>query len=307
MTHLDTNILFFCLLGFLLSLFLGLAVPAFGRRTALVDRSEIDAQGRPISRAGGTAMFLAWSVTLSLAGQLQGDLLLMIGCIGGAWLIGLHDDFVDSSPRFRLLGLSALAVIAASQGFAPDRVVFPGGVELGLGGAAVPLAALWILGTTVAFNFIDGLDGLALSLGALASACCVLAGAQGVLALAALSLAAVQVGLLAWNRPPASFYLGDNGSNALGFALGCLSIGSLRAAEAFPVLTGLLLIGVPVADAATTMLRRARGAGSLFQSDLHHLHHRALRARGGEMGALAQLGLIALAGAVLGLGLLFID
>ena len=198
-------------------------------------------------------------------------------------------------------------MIAASLGLAPERVIFPGGMELVLGGAAVPLAALWVLGTTVAFNFIDGLDGLALSLGALAAACCVLAGAQGVLALAALSLAAVQVGLLAWNRPPASFYLGDNGSNALGFALGCLTIGSLRVGEAFPVFTALLLIGVPFADAVTTMVRRARGAGSLFQSDLHHLHHRALRARGGEMGALAQLGLIALAGAVLGLGLLFVD
>ena len=278
MTHLDTSILFFCLFGFLLSLFLGLVVPAFGRRTALVDRSEVDAQGRPVSRAGGTALFLAWSVTLSIAGQLQGDLLMMLGCVAGAWLIGLHDDFVDSSPRLRLLGLSALAVVAASLGLAPERVFFPGGVELVLGGAAV-LRDLWILGATVAFNHRRPGRTCPEPRG---SCRCMLRSFRSLVSWHLLPSVLRRFKSVCCLEQASSLFLsrGQRLQRA-GLALGCLSIGSLRVGEAFPVITALLLIGVPVADAATTMLRRARGVGSLFQSDLNHLHHRALKARGG--------------------------
>lgn len=272
----------------------------------MVDRVQVDAGGRPISRAGGTALLLSWCVALSVAGELTGELAPLLSCSALAWLIGLHDDFTDSSPRIRVLLLAGLAVLAASLGFSCEVVDLPGLEPLNLGVWSVPFSALWILGATVAFDFIDGLDGLALCLGALAAACFVFAGSEGALALAALTLAAAQVGLLAWNRPPAAFYLGDNGSNLLGFSLGVLSVGSLGGETGFPVLTALLLIAVPVADAAGTILRRAAGDGSLFDSDMRHMHHRILERRGSPLAALAQLGLSALAAALVGLTLLLV-
>jgi UDP-GlcNAc:undecaprenyl-phosphate GlcNAc-1-phosphate transferase len=266
----------------------------------------VDAAGQPISRAGGTALLLSWCVALSVAGELTGELAPLLGCSALAWLIGLHDDFTDSSPRIRVLLLAGLSVAAAWLGLRCEVVHLPGLDPFSLGVWSIPLSALWILGTTVAFDFIDGLDGLALSLGALAAACFIFSGAEGTLALAALTFAAAQVGLLAWNRPPAAFYLGDNGSNLLGFVLGALSVGSLGGEEGFPVLTAFLLIAVPVTDAAGTILRRAAGSGSLFDSDTRHVHHRILERRGSAFAALAQLGLSALAAAVLGLVLLLL-
>jgi UDP-GlcNAc:undecaprenyl-phosphate GlcNAc-1-phosphate transferase len=307
LSELDTNLLLLCVIALVSGLLCGALAPAFGRRTGLVDRQQVDEAGRPISRAGGTALLLAWCVALSVAGQVKGDLLPLLGFGAGAWLVGLHDDFTDSSPRLRVLLLAGLAVGAAWFGLRCESVDLPGLEPFALGAAAIPLSALWIFGTTVAFDFIDGLDGLALCLGALAAACFVFSGAGGTFALAALTLAAAQLGLLAWNRPPASFYLGDNGSNLLGFSLGALSVGSMGGEGGFPVLTALLLLAVPIADAAGTILRRARGAGSLFDSDLRHLHHRALEQREGPLGALAQLVALALAAAVGGLSLLLLN
>ena len=246
---------------------------------------------------------MAWCVSLSVAGHLGGELLPLLACSAGAWLIGLHDDFTDSSPRVRVVLLALLSLTAAALGLRCESVDLPLIEPFALGQAAIPLSALWILGTTVAFDFIDGLDGLALSLGVLAAACLIFAGAEGTLALAALTFASAQIGLLAWNRPPALFYLGDNGSNLLGFALGALSVGSLGGEGGFPVLTALLLIAVPFGDAVGTMVRRARGSGSLFDSDENHVHHRVLERRDQTLAALAQLVATALAAAVLGLGL----
>jgi UDP-GlcNAc:undecaprenyl-phosphate GlcNAc-1-phosphate transferase len=306
LSEVDTNLLLFCGIALVSGLLCGAFTPMFGRRTDLVDRAAVDGVGRPISRAGGTALLLSWCVALSAAGQLGGELLPLLGTVSLAWLIGLHDDFTDSSPRLRVVLLAALAVGAATAGLRCENVALPGGTVFALGIWSIPLSALWILGTTVAFDFIDGLDGLALSLGALAAACFVLAGATGTFALAALTLAAAQLGLLAWNRPPATFYLGDNGSNLLGFALGGLSIVSLGGGVGFPLVTALLLLAVPIVDAGSTVLRRGRSGGDLFESDLNHLHHRVLGRREGVLPALAQLVGAALAAAAVGLGLMLL-
>jgi len=306
LSEVDTSLLLFCGIALVSGLLCGAFTPTFGRRTDLVDRAAVDGLGRPMSRAGGTALLLAWCVALSVAGQLGGDLLLLLGTVSLAWLVGLHDDFTDSSPRLRVVLLAGLAVGAASAGLRCEAVLLPGGAVFSLGIWAIPLSAVWILGATVAFDFIDGLDGLALSLGALAAACFVFAGATGPFALAALTLSAAQIGLLAWNRPPAAFYLGDNGSNLLGFALGGLSIVSLGGGRGFPVVTALLLLAVPILDAAGTVLRRARSGGDLFASDLNHLHHRVLSRREAVLPALAQLVAAALAAAVVGLGLMLL-
>ena len=306
MSEVDPNLLLFCGIALVSGLLCGALAPTFGRRTDLTDREAVDGSGRPISRAGGTALLLAWCVALSAAGQLGGELLPLLGTVSLAWLVGLHDDFTDSSARLRVVLLAALSVGAAAAGLRCETVVFPGGSAFALGIWSIPLSALWILGTTVAFDFIDGLDGLALSLGALAAACFVFAGATGTFALAALTLAAAQIGLLAWNRPPAAFYLGDNGSNLLGFALGGLSIAGLGGGAGFPAVTALLLLAVPILDAGSTVLRRARSGGDLFTSDLNHLHHRVLSRRGGVVPALAQLVAAALVAAVVGLGLMLL-
>jgi len=247
-------------------------------RGRIVDSDERDADGRPMTRAGGLAMTAGWALALLWVGG--ADAWPVVGMAGVAVAVGLHDDLTKSSPRWRLAVLAALALNATSFGFRVDVVALPGGGTLALGALAVPLSMLWILGANVAFDFIDGLDGLAAGLAAIACVGLLLAGAGGVAALAAAAMAGACAAFLAFNRPPASAYMGDNGSNLLGFVVGCVTLAGLRdPVGAFPVTAGLLLIAVPVLDGAFAVARRATAGPDLFASDRQHLHHRLLRGR----------------------------
>ncbi|MEE2829002.1 MAG: MraY family glycosyltransferase [Myxococcota bacterium] len=266
-----------------------IAARPLGRWTGLVDSRERDTQGRPLSRMGGSALLVAWCVGIAAGGALSASLLTLVACGSAAWLLGLHDDFTDSSPRLRLAVLALLATAAAALGLRAESIALPGLGPVALGFAAIPLSALWILGTTVAFNFIDGLDGLALGLGFLTVGGLLLLAGTGVWAVPLAALLGAQLGVLCLNRPAASLYLGDNGSNLLGFVIGTLLIAGLQEGGSFPALAALLLIALPVTDAGMTMLRRARSGDSLFQSDLGHLHHRLLGAGQSRWTALLLL------------------
>ena len=274
----------------------------FGRWTGLVDSREQDAGGQPISRTGGSALLVAWCVGLAAGGALEASLLTLVAGGSAAWLLGLHDDFTDSSPRLRLAALALLAIASATLGLRTESITLPGLGPVELGFAAIPLSALWILGTTVAFDFIDGLDGLALSAGSLAVGGLLLLHGSGVWAVPLAALLGAQLGVLCCNRPSASIYLGDNGSNFLGFVIGTLSIAALREGGSFPPLVALLLIALPVTDAGLTMVRRARGAGSVFDSDVGHLHHRLLAS--GHSRWRSLLILVGTGGLLAGLGIL---
>lgn len=258
------------------------------RGLPVVDPSDVDASGRPMPRAGGLALLLGLAVPLV---WWRGAEVTHLAVLAAAYAIGLHDDLRDSSPKVRLGMLAALATVAAAwMGGLPRVSVL--GFAVDVGPLAVPLAAAWILGCTVAFDFADGLDGLAAGLVLVAGGGLYLAhaGAEGLI------LAGAAGAFLLWNRPRASIYMGDAGSNLLGFAVGLMMVLGLRDGAAFPLLAGLLLVAVPVADTAISLARRA-GAGDLFAGDTDHLHHR-LDARFGAWGALGRL----LGGAIVAAG-----
>lgn len=269
-------------------------------RGALVDRGARDPDGRAMPRTGGLGIAAAWAVAILATTTDSIEAVTILAVAGFALVVGLHDDLTQSSPRWRLAVLGALALNAAALGFRVDTVALPGGSVLDLGPLALPLSALWILGTTVAFNFIDGLDGLAAGLAVIACfGVAVLSSSAGA-ALAAASLGGACVGFFLANRPPASLFMGDNGSNLLGIAIGCLLLKGLGTRpDGFPVLLALLLISVPVTDAAMTVLRRARGSRGLFAADRAHLHHR-LEARHGTSRALTLLLMAATISAIAG-------
>jgi UDP-N-acetylmuramyl pentapeptide phosphotransferase/UDP-N-acetylglucosamine-1-phosphate transferase len=143
---------------------------------------------------------------------------------------------------------------------------------------AVPLTLVWFAGMINAVNALDGIDGLAGGVVAIAAGALALhtvrymSGEIGVAYLLAL-LAAVCVGFLVWNWPPARLIMGDSGSNFLGFMLAMLSIlGGARLA------TALLVLGIPIVDFAYVIYTRVRTGRKAMRFDLGHLHHRLIRA-----------------------------
>jgi UDP-GlcNAc:undecaprenyl-phosphate GlcNAc-1-phosphate transferase len=194
---------------------------------------------------------------------------------------GMADDFVDLSPRWKLLGqiVAALIVIywggvkiVSLGGLLPDGVLLP----LWL---SVPLTLLVIVGVTNAINLADGLDGLAGGI-SLLSVCCV-----GYLAyvtqrheigMVCLALGGALFGFLRFNTHPASIFMGDSGSQLLGFAAVTLSLTLTQQVPAFSPLIPLLLFGIPVLDTLTVMIARIKSGRSPFSPDKTHLHHRLL-------------------------------
>ena len=275
--------------GFLVALVALPAVRAWAAWPGLVDPIERDAWGRPLPRSGGVAIALGWSVACLVGGGDELRPLVLLGL--GAFAIGLHNDLVRSSPKLRLGLLAALSVAVAAVGFRVETVQLAGVGSLPLGVLAVPLSAAWILGTTVAFDLIDGLDGLAGSLAVIAGlGLMMIDGGSG--AAAAAALVGATAAFLLFNRPPASIYMGDNGSNLLGFVIGVGSLAALDGEGGFGLLPALLLVAVPVLDAATATLRRFR-RGDLFGADLEHLHHRLRSSGRSPLEALGRVGTVA--------------
>ncbi len=136
----------------------------------------------------------------------------------------------------------------------------------------VPLTGFWFLGTMNTVNWLDGLDGLAVGVAAIASAVFaahMLREGQHSVALLALALMGATLGTLPYNFNPARTFIGSSGAFFLGYALAALSI--MAGAK---VATMLLVLGLPILDVAWVIVNRVRRGHSPLQGDRGHLHHR---------------------------------
>jgi UDP-GlcNAc:undecaprenyl-phosphate GlcNAc-1-phosphate transferase len=148
------------------------------------------------------------------------------------------------------------------------------------------IAVIWMAGITSAYNLIDGINGLCLSVFIISSTAIFLMGSfvAGVSFLSmsfGLSLAAIALGTLCWNFPKAQTFLGDGGSTLLGFVYSTHVIesmsGTFRNISFYELILLLLFFGgIPVFDTMFAFLRRVINRKSPFLPDRAHLHHRLM-------------------------------
>jgi UDP-GlcNAc:undecaprenyl-phosphate/decaprenyl-phosphate GlcNAc-1-phosphate transferase len=229
-------------------------------------------RGGGVGLVAGTLLGAAWiaSPTIEILGLASGALV--------AGLAGLLDDREAQGPLVKFGAQFLAAFVAMGCGLTFERVALPGlgTVELGFAGSLVTL--LWFIGLTNAYNFMDGLDGLAGATGAVAAiflGFALLLIGQTPLAWIAFVLAAACLGFLAVNKPPARVFMGDVGSQFLGFAFAGLGV---LASEAEP--TGLAFWLVPLAlmhflfDTLLTAARRAMAGENVLAAHRTHLYQR---------------------------------
>ena len=234
-------------------------------------------------RVGGLAIAAALAIVAVAIPEVRAPVVLLPAA--AALLLGLHDDLSDSPAAVRLLALIGIAAATWAAGARIDAVLLPGlSTPVALGGWSAPVTVATTVVIVVGFDFIDGLDGLASSLGLLATVGLALLGAPPALCVAV--VAALAVFVFGANRPPASSWLGDAGSNALGMLLATLAVTLPGPLPALPV---ALLFAVPVLDSVLTVARRVRSSEGLLAGELGHLHHRLLRLWGDPAHALAEL------------------
>ena len=258
------------------------AVGGMARLLGAVDRRDARRLNRrPIPRLGGLAIFLGIVVPalafLDLSGETRGVLL----GAAVATVVGAVDDFRGLSPPTKLVGQFAAAAIAPAFGVWIDHFTFPflGVVDLPAW-VGVPLSMLWIVAVMNMVNFLDGLDGLAAGVCAIAGVTyCVLALSLGKPDPAILSaiVAGACLGFLRHNFFPARIFMGDSGAMCLGFILAAVSIqGLFKTASTVVLLLPLLVLAVPILDTSFVVARRLKHNRPIYTADRSHLHHRFL-------------------------------
>jgi len=211
-------------------------------------------------------------------------------------LLGCYDDLVDMRAALKLLGqIVAVVPIVAVGAYAERFTLFGYSVELGWLG--VPWTVAWIVLGINALNLIDGMDGLASTVGiTVAATIAVLASVTGNthVALVAIVLAGSLAGFLAHNLPPARIYLGDCGSMVIGLLLATLALRATPqiGSPNITVMCGLLFI--PLYDTFLAIVRRGMNGKGIMSADRGHIHHRLLDRGLGAWGALALLAVLSL-------------
>jgi UDP-GlcNAc:undecaprenyl-phosphate GlcNAc-1-phosphate transferase len=258
------------------------AVGGMARLLGAVDRpDERRLNRRPIPRLGGLAIFLGVVVPaiafLDLSGESRGVLL----GAAVATVVGAVDDFRGLTPLVKLGGQLAASAIPPVFGVWIDHFTFPflGVVDLP-GWVGVPLSMIWIVAVMNMVNFLDGLDGLAAGVCAIAGTTfAVLALSLGKADPAILSavVAGACLGFLRHNFFPARIFMGDSGALCLGFILASASIqGLLKTASTVVLLFPLLVLAVPIIDTSFVVARRLKHNRPIYAADRGHLHHRFL-------------------------------
>jgi UDP-GlcNAc:undecaprenyl-phosphate GlcNAc-1-phosphate transferase len=203
----------------------------------------------------------------------------MIGMlIGGAivTLVGALDDRYDLSPKVKLLGQVIAATVVVASGVRMDFVTIPFGDGTQIGWIGIPITILWIVGVTNAINLIDGLDGLAAGVSAIATgtilALALMMGNVTVAILSAVLLGSI-LGFLVFNFHPAKIFMGDSGALFLGFTLATLSVLGFKQATLVSFVVPLFILGVPLSDTFFAIVRRVHNRMPISAADKNHLHH----------------------------------
>jgi UDP-GlcNAc:undecaprenyl-phosphate GlcNAc-1-phosphate transferase len=254
-----------------------------------------------VPRVGGLAIVAAAVAALLLVVQLlpvvgipPPNFRPLVPVVLGAalvFVVGLIDDFTSLPAWPKLAVQTIAAAIVMASGLLVERLTI-GGTTWQLGILSYPVTLAWIIGLTNAFNLIDGIDGLAAGVAIIAGGTCaaILVGrGHAADAMLVTALVGAAIGFLVFNFNPASIFLGDGGSLVFGFVLATTAItGWQKGATALAAGVPLLIFALPIADAASTLIRRigrppARGRVTVMgllrqiaEPDREHIHHRLM-------------------------------
>ena len=277
------------IIAVLAALIISLLITPLTKKPALKLGASDEPGGRKVhtkvmTRLGGLGIYCGFVVGFIIYGDFSREMVGLLISASFITAVGMVDDCRDISPKLKLVGQIAAALILIGFGVRLEYITIPfSGVVVDCGFWGYPLTLLWLVGVCNAVNLIDGLDGLAGGISIIATLTIgVVAYNGGIIAVTAicLYLAGAVAGFLKWNFHPATLFMGDCGSLLLGFLLASLSLMSLaEGATVIALAVPILILAVPILDTLFAIIRRLINHKPVFQADKNHFHHR-LMARG---------------------------
>ena len=247
---------------------------------------------KPIPRAGGIAIIFSMAITLLVYyitslfyDDLKVDSRFIGYCIGAAIIavMGFLDDLKDLRPiekfLFQLVAASVVYLLGVSIVGVKIPIIHRNIIDFGI--FAYPITLTWILGITNAVNLIDGLDGLAAGISSISAISLLiiflLIGSPLEAVIIAIALVGATLGFLPYNFNPAKTFMGDVGSNFLGFTLSVIAImGMAKGYTILAIASPIIILGIPVFDMIFAIIRRLARGQKITAPDKEHIHHRLL-------------------------------
>jgi UDP-GlcNAc:undecaprenyl-phosphate/decaprenyl-phosphate GlcNAc-1-phosphate transferase len=265
---------------------------ALARRAGAIDRpGPRSLHELPTPKLGGLAIFAGVLVAAAIWLPWDGETRAILAGGVAITAVGVLDDVYDLGAATKLLGQTVAVVIPVAAGVTVESFTFPflgqlnpgsvhliglpGGGDVSLGDVATVIG---IVATINVINLIDGVDGLAAGV-------CVISGVA--LAVIALSLqrnaagvlaaltAGASLGFLRHGFPPAKTFMGDTGSNLLGYLLGVVAVqGALKTNAVIALFLPLIILTVPILDTGFVVAKRLKYRRPIYRADRWHFHHR---------------------------------
>ncbi len=261
---------------------------------------------RPIPRLGGLAIFLGFILSVliflpldePLRGMLLGAVIIVV--------LGIFDDIyaLPAKPKFLIqIAASLIAVLMGNKiTILSNPNVFSDNPIWELGWLSIPVSVIWIVAITNAVNLIDGLDGLACgvsTISALTMLVIALCVSDPTVAILMAALSGACIGFLPYNLNPAKIFMGDTGATFLGFIMATASIdGLFKFYNVISFAVPFLMLGLPIFDTCSAIVRRVSHGQSPMTADRSHIHHKLIDMGFSQKQAVAVLYIIS---AILGL------
>ena len=213
----------------------------------------------------------------------------LIGILFGIIIItitGILDDTKTLKPYQKLFGQILAAGVVIAFGLQIDAINFSKLPQIGFNkGISIFITLIWIVGITNAINLMDGLDGLSSGLSLISCISLLIIFALNnspmVAILTVSSLIGALVGFLPFNFAPAKTFIGDTGSNFLGFMLSVISIlGVAKTYTIAVIVLPILVLGLPIMDVIWAIIRRiikGKSIKAIFRADNGHVHHKLVK------------------------------
>lgn len=278
------NVIFIVLISFILSAcFTPFAIKVAKHVGAMdLPDGKRKVHDKPMPRMGGLAIFLSFLIAYMLFVPKTTQMLSVL--IGGFLIIllGFIDDVKPLSAKTQFIGQVCAACVVVFYGNITfsDMQIFGHYFEFGV--FAYPLTIIFIVAIINAINLSDGLDGLACGTSSIYFLTIAIIGfimqkLGGLDVILCLIMFGACLGFLIFNFSPAMVFMGDIGSNFLGYIIAVIALLGFKTATITSLIIPLLVLFVPIIDTLLAMGRRTLKGRSIGSGDAEHLHHQLLK------------------------------